>query len=174
MRRYAQAFEVMKEEVRKLESIHYVTVRDIIGDVSLSASMGLAAAQGSRESDVDAFLSAQNSLFVGQSGVRLTDRGRKPRQYEHVLTVLLCAKYRLAQSIRPTFRRTQSKIGVRAAAGSPRKPSRQRKRATLATSTLTACSVVSDRTTCQRCGNCSECRNGALLRRGPGPTGRRS
>lgn len=69
MRRYAQAFERMKEEVRKLKSIHYATVRDIIGDVSLSASMGLAAAQSSHESDVDAFLSAQNSLFVGQSGV---------------------------------------------------------------------------------------------------------
>ncbi|GAA5954600.1 hypothetical protein JCM8115_004638 [Rhodotorula mucilaginosa] len=41
MRRYATAFERMKEEVQKLQSIHYVTVRDIIGD---------------------------NSLFVGQSG----------------------------------------------------------------------------------------------------------
>ncbi|GAA5872828.1 hypothetical protein JCM3774_006342 [Rhodotorula dairenensis] len=41
MRRYAAAFERMKEEIRSLKSIHYVTVRDIIGD---------------------------NSLFVGESG----------------------------------------------------------------------------------------------------------
>ena len=42
MRRYATAFERMKEEVQKLQSIHYVTVRDIIGDVSLSSRFAVA------------------------------------------------------------------------------------------------------------------------------------
>lgn len=42
MRRYAAAFERMKEEVQKLKSIHYVTVRDIIGDVSLSSWVAVA------------------------------------------------------------------------------------------------------------------------------------
>lgn len=34
MRRYAAAFLRMKEEIAKLKTIHYATVRDIIGEVS--------------------------------------------------------------------------------------------------------------------------------------------
>lgn len=52
MRRYAAAFLRMKEEITKLRSIHYVTVRDIIGEVSDQERVPRVACQAGDRADL--------------------------------------------------------------------------------------------------------------------------
>jgi len=64
MRRYAAAYERMKEEVASIKDIRYATVRDIIGPASQHSPLSDAT----HKADLSSRLTSQNSVFVAQSG----------------------------------------------------------------------------------------------------------